>query len=139
VKTGGTEVWLRLEKQQVGALAEHLRSVLVDLPPQPVTAVAPSSLAVVEPAWIVGALGAAYDQTEDRLLVVAEELVETDEDDEPILDDEEGQGMLTMRLTRGQATQFVEAASELVAAGRPPCPWCSRPIDPAGHRCPRMN
>mgnify|MGYP000079238776 CR=1 FL=1 len=27
----------------------------------------------------------------------------------------------------------------LVAAGRPLCPFCTSPIDPKGHLCPRAN
>lgn len=42
-------------------------------------------------------------------------------------------------LTRGQVQAFCEQADTLVAAGRPPCMWCSLPIDPDGHVCPRMN
>ena len=42
-------------------------------------------------------------------------------------------------LSRGQAWAFVEHTEEVVAAGRPTCMWCSGPIDPDGHPCPRMN
>jgi uncharacterized repeat protein (TIGR03847 family) len=135
--TGIEVVNLRLEKQQVAALGDHLRQMLVDLP-QP-DAITPSdAVSPGEVAWVVGALGAAYDANEDRVLVVAEEFVETDDDDEPILD-EDGQGMLTVRLTRAQALAFVTQAADLVAAGRPSCQWCGRPMDPAGHACARMN
>jgi uncharacterized repeat protein (TIGR03847 family) len=129
---------LKLEKQQVAALADHLDALLVDLPPT----VEMHNLEVRQPdevAWIVGALGAAYDQTEDRIIVVAEELVDTDEDGEPLLDDDEGQGMLTVRLTRSQVRVFIDGARDLIARGRPDCPWCGRPMDVTGHLCPRMN
>lgn len=29
--------------------------------------------------------------------------------------------------------------AEVVAAGRPPCPLCTAPMDPSGHVCPRSN
>ena len=29
--------------------------------------------------------------------------------------------------------------ADVVAAGRPPCPLCGAPMDPAGHVCPRSN
>ena len=32
-----------------------------------------------------------------------------------------------------------EGYLRLVEAGRPPCPLCSLPLDPAGHDCPRTN
>jgi uncharacterized repeat protein (TIGR03847 family) len=131
---------LRLEKQQVAALAAHLKQMLVDLPDaEPAAQVATSEAPdTPESAWVVGALGAAYDKNEDRILVVAEELIETDEDDEPILD-EHGPGMLTVRLTRAQASGFAHLAESIVDAGRPPCPWCGRPLDVTGHFCARMN
>jgi uncharacterized repeat protein (TIGR03847 family) len=28
---------------------------------------------------------------------------------------------------------------QLVQSGRPPCPLCGYPLDPAGHACPRTN
>jgi uncharacterized repeat protein (TIGR03847 family) len=30
-------------------------------------------------------------------------------------------------------------AVEVVAAGRPSCPWCGLPKDPEGHVCPSSN
>jgi hypothetical protein len=27
----------------------------------------------------------------------------------------------------------------VVSAGRPACPFCSQPLDPSGHICPRAN
>jgi uncharacterized repeat protein (TIGR03847 family) len=135
--TGIDVVNLRLEKQQVAALADHLRTMMVDLP-QPKVTVASEPVHPTNTAWVVGGLGAAYDESDDRILLVVEELVVTDDDDEPILDDE-GQGMLTVRLSREQAYAFAAQATSVVAAGRPPCQWCSKPIDPSGHFCARMN
>ena len=37
------------------------------------------------------------------------------------------------------AASFVRRARTLVAAGRPPCPFCLQPLDPDGHVCPRAN
>ena len=33
----------------------------------------------------------------------------------------------------------MEALPCLGAAGRPPCPLCDEPLDPAGHLCVRTN
>jgi len=38
-----------------------------------------------------------------------------------------------------KAAAFVERANDLMKAGRPSCPVCSRPMDPEGHVCPRSN
>ena len=41
--------------------------------------------------------------------------------------------------TAEAARTFVERAFRVVRAGRPPCPLCGNPLDPAGHICPRKN
>lgn len=38
-----------------------------------------------------------------------------------------------------QFRAMAEVALEVVAAGRPPCPWCRLPMDPDGHECPARN
>ena len=47
--------------------------------------------------------------------------------------------MLRVALSREQAAAFAIHATTLVEAGRPPCPLCALPLDPAGHICPRTN
>ena len=53
--------------------------------------------------------------------------------------DADDRSRLRVHLTRGQAAAFCARADDVVSAGRPPCMWCSLPIDPDGHPCPRMN
>ena len=60
-----------------------------------------------------------------------------DEEGEPIPDPDAG--MARFSLTRGQVASFVVRAATLVAAGRPPCPLCGRPLDPEGHVCIKTN
>jgi uncharacterized repeat protein (TIGR03847 family) len=145
---GRTVVSFRCEKQQVGALGEHLANALRDLPaaePEDV----PERHGLVQPVvpeWVVGSMGMAYDERSDRLVLIVQELVVRDEDDE---DDEDGDPLgdlededaatARFHLTRGQAVDFVALAEELVAAGRPPCPICGLPMSPDGHTCPRSN
>ena len=122
-KAGAAVVSLKLEKQQVLAMAEYLAELLVDAPE--ITAsewtTAPDLIEPVEPLWVIGAMGAAYDPDTDAVIVMAEEVSE-DEDDENI-------SRATFRLARAQTVAFVERAREVVEAGRPPCPWCSRPLN----------
>jgi uncharacterized repeat protein (TIGR03847 family) len=97
--------------------------------------VAGGDLRLSEPfdeGWTVGPIGVAYDEPNDRIVVVLEELV--DEDD----DQDEG-ASVRVRLTRAQVQAFVGHARALVAAGRPPCRFCGLPLDAEGHACPRMN
>jgi uncharacterized repeat protein (TIGR03847 family) len=150
----GSVATLRLEKQQVAALAEYLAGILADLPD---AEAATTDVDLIEPAieeWVVGALAVAYEEATDRILLVAEELVvvpEPDEDADPddpiptlaeagLLDpDAADAATARFRLTRGQVAAFIARAAELIVSGRPICPLCGRPIDPDGHACPRLN
>jgi uncharacterized repeat protein (TIGR03847 family) len=79
---GDQSVTLRLEKQQVAALCEHLAAMMADLPEAEGIANMSSELREpVQESWVVGAMGVAYEQDEDRILLVAEEMV-FDTDDE---------------------------------------------------------
>jgi uncharacterized repeat protein (TIGR03847 family) len=142
--SGDRVVTLRLEKQQVAALAEYLAGILADLPS--ITEPLPPEHRLVEPViaeWVVGSLGVAYDEGDDRILIVAEELVP--EPDEPgseeEVPDEDRPEPATARfhLTRRQVAAFIRDGAQLVVAGRPACPICGRPMDPDGHVCPRSN
>ena len=128
-KAGTAVVTLKLEKVQVAALAAHLGTMLEDLP-------RPGELPVdldleepAEPEWVVGSLGASYDEVLDRLLLVAAEAVP------------EGEEAAEARfgLTREQVAALAIRGATLVEAGRPPCPLCGYPLDQRGHDCPRTN
>jgi uncharacterized repeat protein (TIGR03847 family) len=129
-------VSLRLEKQQVAALAEYLAGILADLPTPEDVAMEDTDL--VEPViaeWVVGSLAVAYEESDDRVLIVAEELVVDDESDGPV----EEPATARFHLTREQVAHFVRHAVEVVRSGRPPCPFCGHPMDPEGHVCPKSN
>lgn len=121
-RAASTTVSLKLEKQQVLALAQYLGELLSDLPAINGSdwVSAPSLQEPVEALWTIGALGAAYDQGTDSVIIMAEEL--TDEE-------EETGAVATFRISRAQAVAFTERGLEVVEAGRPPCPWCGRPLD----------
>ncbi|HEX9260025.1 MAG TPA: DUF3090 domain-containing protein [Acidimicrobiales bacterium] len=134
-------VSVKCEKQQVAALAEHLQRLLRDLA-APADQPHPSTLEITAPdeaAFVLGPIGVAVDGANDRIVLQLEEMVATDEEGDPLPGAEEDKGMVRAHLTRGQAKAFADRALELVAAGRPLCRWCARPIDPDGHACPRMN
>jgi uncharacterized repeat protein (TIGR03847 family) len=131
-------VTLRCEKQQVAALAEYLDGLLDDLEPVPYE-VGAVDLDLVEPIqelWTVGPIGVAYDDVDDHIIVVLEELVEA-EGEEPAEEDDTRK--VKIHLNRSQVSSFVRHSREVVAAGRPPCRFCGLPVDPDGHPCPRMN
>jgi uncharacterized repeat protein (TIGR03847 family) len=147
-RSGGQNVNVRCEKQQVQAIAKHLRNVLDDLPPpehrvfNPSTDAAPAQ----ESAFVLGPVGLGYDRLNDRLVVQLEELLQSDlraaqhEDDNSDLTDHDiDRGRVRLYISRSQADAFCRHAERIVGAGRQRCQFCGHPIDPDGHACPRMN
>jgi uncharacterized repeat protein (TIGR03847 family) len=128
-RSGDAVVTLKAEKQQVSVLAEYLGRLLHDLDPPEDLPVDLDLEEPSEPHWVIGTLGVSYDDTLDRIVLVAEELVG---------EEEEGD-MARFTITRAQAAAFAMRATTLVEAGRPPCPLCGGPLDPSGHQCPRTN
>jgi uncharacterized repeat protein (TIGR03847 family) len=139
-RRGTTWVSVKCEKQQASAIADYLRRVLNDLP-DPTEKPVPAAMelaAPVDAAFVLGPVGLGYDRATDRVLVQLEEIIELDEEGEP-LDDDADRGHLRVFLTRSQAAAFCEHTDAVVSAGRPACRWCTQPINPEGHACPRMN
>jgi uncharacterized repeat protein (TIGR03847 family) len=138
VRASGEWVTVKCEKQQTAAIVRYLRRVLSDLPPAEDRPM-PGALELVEPvepSFVLGPIGLGYDRSSDRVLIQLEEVGEIDEDGEPL---DDGRGHVRLYLSRGQAAAFCDHADRIVEAGRPDCQWCSHPIDPDGHACPRMN
>jgi len=138
VRQGISEVTVKVEKQQVSVLAGYLGRIVKELGrpghlPDDLTFYGSE-----DPEWVVGTIGVSYDEEIDRVVIVLEEVGGEDEDDEAE-DDEESGHVLRIALTREQAAAFAIHATRLVEAGRPPCPLCGNPLDPAGHDCPRTN
>lgn len=128
----GVLVTLRCEKQHVLALAEAIGAALPDLPTRPIGTLPPTADLIdpIEVAWVVGGIGLAYDEDADRIVVVAGEATESEDDDGAVA---------RWSITREQALTFVARARELAEGGRPTCPLCERPIDRDGHTCPKTN
>jgi uncharacterized repeat protein (TIGR03847 family) len=137
----GTEtITLKLEKEQAQVLAHSIDQLLDELSerfPRPISKMEEpltSELMLrepVEPLFAVGQMGLGYDESEDALVLVAQELTS----------EEESQNARIARFwaTRGQMQAISRHALEIVAMGRPICPLCSRPMDPDGHFCPKSN
>ncbi|WP_250035360.1 DUF3090 domain-containing protein [Paractinoplanes maris] len=165
---GGRVVSVALEKVQVSLLAEKLDELLVEankrfgvsLPEAPVAAGHDNEPldTPVDEEFRVGTLGLAFDVDTTTVVIEAIEAgeaeveieleadddddeVATVEDDEEDADDEPDDDLdrLRVRLTPEATRAFIDRARRVVAAGRPPCPLCGQPLDPAGHLCPRHN
>lgn len=148
-RQGDDLITLKLEKQQVAAMSQFLGEILSDLP-VPEDVPDDDALALVEPVeaeWAVGGLQLAYDNSADRIVILAEEIdIEDPDVDDPefegsgepeIEDPDRGSGRLG--LTRTQASGIVRRGWDLVSSGRPRCSLCGHPMDPEGHSCPRTN
>jgi uncharacterized repeat protein (TIGR03847 family) len=144
---------LKLEKAQVSALARFLGRMLAELE-RPGELPSGTELALepfVEPDFVVRSLGVSYDEELDRIILVAEEIDRTEPDPEVEalfglsedlgLEEEEDDVGASVRvsITREQAAALAIRGTELVEAGRPPCPLCGYPLDARGHVCPRTN
>jgi uncharacterized repeat protein (TIGR03847 family) len=166
-RRGGALVSVVLEKVQVQVLAERMALLLAEVARRGVRvpeALAPAdddTAPLDEPlveAFRVGTMTLAWNGDGDEIVVEArarpDEEEEEEEDEEAAHDEDEdeveevlelsdddpdGPDLLRVRLTPTRARAFAERALRTVAAGRPPCPLCGLPLDPAGHLCPRRN
>jgi uncharacterized repeat protein (TIGR03847 family) len=155
-RAGSRVTSVALEKAQVSVLAERVEELLDEVlrvsgGKAPVPAVAPvdaddaAPLDVpIEEEFRVGAMSLAWDPDAGRVVVecFAEGVSvddDEDEDDDDEDDDELEGAVLRVSLSGAAARAFTKRALAVVAAGRPPCPFCNNPLDPQGHICPRAN
>jgi uncharacterized repeat protein (TIGR03847 family) len=143
-------------------LTEAGRRFGVDLPDVPVLAVHDNEPldTPVDEEFRVGTLGLAFDVDTSTVVIEAIEAGEAevevelgadddDDDDDEVVDDDDDDDdddepdddldRLRVRLTPEATRAFIDRAKRVVNAGRPPCPLCGQPLDPAGHLCPRHN
>jgi uncharacterized repeat protein (TIGR03847 family) len=144
---GSRVVSVSLEKQQVAVLADRLEQLLDEVVARTGTALPASdsdSAALEQPIdeeFRVSAMGLKWDG-EDGLVVIEAQAPAEDAEiaEQTLLEDvEEGPDALRVRIEPNRARTFVARARRVIAAGRPPCPLCGLPLDPAGHICPRQN
>ncbi len=156
-RSGPRVTSISLEKQQVSVLAERIEALLDELirttDPATVPAVTPHDLEDSDPLeqpiveeFRAGTMTLSWDAADQRVVVEVFPFVESDEPDDA--DDAvdsveevevEVEELLVVRLPAAAARAFAKRALTVVAAGRPPCPFCGGPLDPSGHLCPRAN
>lgn len=149
-----------LEKVQVALLADRITAILAELRSRDVAG-APEAEADVLPndddrpldepigeAFRVASLTISWDGEASDITVEARSGYgdEDDESDEDVDDPDEipddapdGPDVLRVRLDGAAALGFARRAARVVAAGRPPCPFCGEPLNPEGHVCVRTN
>jgi uncharacterized repeat protein (TIGR03847 family) len=134
----GQMVSLKLEKEQVAALAQGIDRILEEMEQQEVRATS----SIDEPdlpgldeeeaassSFVVGQIGLGFDELSQLLVLVVQEI--------PFAEEEPAVARLW--ASPGQMRALSRQAKEVVAQGRPICPLCNEPMDPEGHFCPRGN
>lgn len=131
VTANGVRHTLPAEKEQVAALATQGLAALeesdVEADEEAVSRILEGGLDVDEPTeerFAVGSIVVAVGGS--GLVGVTVESAEGDEGVRFVVAPEQFRAMALHAL-------------EVVAAGRPTCPWCRLPMDPEGHECPARN
>ncbi len=136
------------EKQQVAVLADRLGSLITEVARRfgaevgsGLAAAADQPLRTpVDAEFKVGTMGLAWDGEGSQVIVEFLALSDEEVGEDVVLEDtDDGPDALRVFLSLAEARNFAAHAERLVAAGRPPCPLCANPLDPAGHICPRLN
>ena len=156
-RSGPRLTTVALEKRQVAVLAERVDELLDEVLRRsggsaPVPALTPAATedtgpldTPIEQEFRVGTMSLSWDSDAQRVVIEcfaatdAEQDAEQDAEDLPDHADEAVGAVLRVALTGAAARGFAKRALAVVAAGRPPCPFCSNPLDPEGHICPRAN
>jgi uncharacterized repeat protein (TIGR03847 family) len=144
----GSRLTVLVEKEQVALLAQEAVAFLDRLadehpePPAESAMLHPSVAQVTEPAvplFRARMIGLGFEP--DRGLVLIELRERAEDDDDGAEDEHEDDDGYVARIfaTRAQVRAMAARGSEAVASGRPSCPLCEFPMDPAGHICPRWN
>jgi uncharacterized repeat protein (TIGR03847 family) len=133
---GANLISLIIEKQQASILASSVKTILEELNEETIKDEARESIWTdmrlrepIEPLFRVGNIGLGYNEENQRVAIVAYELV--DEEEEP--------NVVSFWATRDQVQALVKHAMGVVKAGRPICGNCGNPMDAAGHFCPNRN
>jgi len=152
-REGSRVITVALEKAQVAVLAERLAALLADVRsrgadvPEEASADeidrAPLDEPVVE-TFRVGTMAIVWDGDDESVVVEAREMTETEQEsgeeaEEAEEAEDEDADLVRVHLEPRKALAFAARALEVVAAGRPPCPFCGQPLNPEGHICARRN
>jgi uncharacterized repeat protein (TIGR03847 family) len=152
-RTENAQLTVLVEKEQVALLATEAVAFLdriADHYPEVAASVPAGEAQLHEPTvplFRARLIGLGFDPERELVLLELRERADDDEDDEdlhvddsPQPDAEEESGYVArIYATRAQVRAMAARGAEAVAGGRPACPLCDMPMDPAGHRCPRWN
>lgn len=137
-----------LEKAQVVAIVERLDLLLRELkridPGFIITSLPRDDEPLEQPIveeFRVGSISLAWLSDRESVSIELQATSDQDESEENlfVVDPDNAPDMLHIILTPAQTEAFIQRATSVVNAGRPPCPFCGLPLDPRGHVCPRAN
>ena len=132
----GQSAALWLEKEQLNALSDAIETVLTDegydARPRPLDDLDPPPVFPLNASieMQIGQLSMGVNHDTRHVVLIATDRAEAGESDATTV---------TFEFDYRRASEFREQARGVVAAGRPPCPLCTAPMDPAGHVCVRTN
>jgi uncharacterized repeat protein (TIGR03847 family) len=129
-KTAEGEISLWLEKEQVvmlgSAVEELMQRVPSELGGSPDSDVLKSFVGELEVK--VGSLAIGYDADHSGFSLEAGDFASAFD-----------LNSISLLATRDQFSALQQQIHEIVAAGRPRCSLCGRPLSPSGHFCPESN
>jgi len=132
----GRTLTLSCEKAQIQALIVRLHQMMdaqgIEVEGQEASV---GRLQPGEPEWQVAEMGLGYHAERQMFVLVASEAAGTEQ--EPKTGDDAPS--VRFWLSHRQVVDFSKQAEEVLSAGRPLCPRCGLPMDPAGHPCPVSN
>jgi len=140
----GRQLTLACEKSQIQALIVRLNQMMETQGiPAAENARATSGLVPGEPEWQVGEMGLGYHEARRMFVLVASQGAAAGRA-QGAFDPEEERGSddapsVRFWLSHDQVVAFSKQAETVLTAGRPLCPRCGLPMDPAGHPCPVSN
>lgn len=151
--TTGRSTTVSLEKTQVSILSDRINDMLDEFAGGAATEERAQALldnapldTPIDEEFRVGTIRLDWEPVAGRLVIechaVGDALDEAeDPQNETLADpaDDPAQIVLRVALAPAAARAFARRSAKVVAAGRPPCPFCAAPLDPAGHICPRAN
>jgi uncharacterized repeat protein (TIGR03847 family) len=127
-----------IEKDQVRAIVARLEIIIAEIKRAnpfevvEIPAVDDAPLdSPVDAMFVTGAISISWD---NEIKSIKFEFFEASNE----ADDSDDQ-VLSLSVNLGTAQSFALRSKAVVNAGRLPCPFCSIPIDPRGHLCPRAN
>ena len=140
-RKGSTLVTLLCEKLQVQQLAKGITDLVHELQGKypHLQPAAPEYLEremgleePIQSRFRVGQIGLGYDEDDDKLVLVARELVAEE-------DDTHDTGTVRLWASRSQMMAMGAYGTAVASRGRTICGNCLQPIDPEDHFCPKRN